>query len=458
MNASTSQDRTSAESALAGVADGERPAPPEPNDTWNSPFGSGPTSRRRVLRWIVYLAAPLAALAAVFFFRRESEKPAAAEHGHGPVAASRGGEPVVLSADAANRIGVTYTTVIAGPLTREVRTVGQVTFDETRVKAIAPKIDGWVERLYVDFTGRAVRRGEPLLEIYSPELVAAQQELLVAARLQETVGGSSVPGVPAPSTDLVAAARQRLRLWDVPEAQIREVLRTGRVRRTVTLFSPASGVVVEKPVVRGQAVQAGQALYTIADLSRVWVEAELREADAGTVREGSPATVELAAFPGRPLAGVVSYLQPTLQAEARTLRARIVLPNPEGRLRPGMYATVRLSAPPRTALTVPASALVRTGERTLVFVDLGNGRIAAQEVEAGRVTGEYAEILSGVEPGQRVVTSAQFLLDSESNLGETMRGMIGTTGPGEMGGMEGTEGMEDRGADMKGMPTPPGRR
>ena len=365
---------------------------------------------------------------------------------------------VQLTLDQIRQFGVTFGTAEERPLEAEVRTVGVVAPDERRIAQVAPKFGGFVERLYVDFTGRPVRRGEPLLEIYSPELVAAQQELLVAARLQETVGGSSVPGVPAPSTDLVAAARQRLRLWDVPEAQIREVLRTGRVRRTVTLFSPASGVVVEKPVVRGQAVQAGQALYTIADLSRVWVEAELREADAGTVREGSPATVELAAFPGRPLAGVVSYLQPTLQAEARTLRARIVLPNPEGRLRPGMYATVRLSAPSRTALTVPASALVRTGERTLVFVDFGDGRIAAQEVEAGRVTGDYAEILSGVEPGQRVVTSAQFLLDSESNLGETMRGMIGTTGPGDMGGMEGMEGMEDRGADMKGMPTPPGRR
>ena len=365
---------------------------------------------------------------------------------------------VRLTAAQIREFGVTFGFAEQRELAAEVRTVGSVAFDETRVAQVAPKFGGFAERLYVDFTGRAVRRGEPLLEIYSPELVAAQQELLVAARLQQTVGESSVPGVPAPSTDLVAAARQRLRLWDVPEAQIREVLRTGRVRRTVTLYSPASGVVVEKPVVRGQAVQAGQTLYTIADLSRVWVEAELREADAGTVREGSPATVELAAFPGQPLAGVVSYLQPTLQAEARTLRARIVLPNPEGRLRPGMYATVRLSAPARTALTVPASALVRTGERTLVFVDLGSGRIATQEVEAGRVTGEYAEVLSGVEPGQRVVTSAQFLLDSESNLAETMRSMIGTTGSGEMGGMEGMEGMEDKGADMKGMPMPPERR
>lgn len=360
-----------------------------------------------------------------------------------------------LTAAQMREFGVTFGSAEQRELAAEIRTVGSVAFDETRIVQVAPKFAGFTERLFVDFTGRPVRRGEPLLEIYSPELVAAQQELLVAARLQQTLGESSVPGVPAPSTDLVASARQRLRLWDVPEAQIREVLRTGRVRRTVTLFSPASGVVVEKPVVRGEAVQAGQTLYTIADLSQVWVEAELREADAGTVGEGSPATVEFAAFPGRPIAGVVSYLQPTLQPEARTVRARIVLPNPEGRLRPGMYATVRLSAPPRTALTVPASALVRTGERTLVFVDLGGGRIAGQEVEAGAVTGEYAEVLSGVEPGQRVVTSAQFLLDSESNLGETMRSMIGTT---DSGGMEGMEGMEDKGADMKGMPMPPERR
>lgn len=366
---------------------------------------------------------------------------------------------VRLTADQVRQFGITFGTVEQRQISAEVRTAGTVIADETRIAQVVPKFGGFVERLYVDFTGQPVRRGQPLLEIYSPELVAAQQELLVAARLQRTVGESSVPGVPAPSTDLVAAARERLRLWDVPDAQIREVLRTGRVRRTVTLFSPASGVVTEKTVVRGQAVQAGQPLYTIADLSRVWVQAELREADAGTVREGSPATVELAAFPGRPLAGEVSYLQPVLQEQARTLRARIVLPNPDGRLRPGMYATVRLSAPERTSLTVPTSALVRTGERTLVFVDLGGGRIQPQEVETGRIVGDFAEVLTGVEPGQRVVTSAQFLLDSESNLGEVMRSMIGQTGSGDMGGMPMAPGDTSmRGADMRGMKMPPERR
>jgi Cu(I)/Ag(I) efflux system membrane fusion protein len=241
----------------------------------------------------------------------------------------------------------------------------------------------------------------------------------------------------------------RLRLWDVSEAQIEEVLRSGQVRRTITLHAPTSGVVVEKHVVRGAAVQPGQALYSVADLSRVWIEADVREADAGSVREGAAAAVELAAFPGRPLAGRVGYVYPTLQPEARSLKARISLANPDGRLKPGMYATVRLSAPVRRALSVPASALVRTGERTLVFVDLGGGRFGAQDVEVGRVAGDQAEVLSGVEPGQRVVTSAQFLFDSESNLGEVMRSMIGQTGAGEMPGMPG---MGEKGADVRGMP------
>jgi Cu(I)/Ag(I) efflux system membrane fusion protein len=372
---------------------------------------------------------------------------------------SAGGE-VRLTPEQVRQFGVTFGSAEQRTLSDEVRTVGVVAFDESRQAQVAPKFGGYVERLYVDFTGQPVRRGQPLLEIYSPELVAAQQELLVAARLQATMGQSSVPGVAAGQADLVGAARDRLRLRDVSDAEIREVLRTGRARRTTTLYSPASGVVVEKKVLRGQAVQAGAPLYTIADLSTVWVEAELREADAGMVRPGSAAAVELSAFPGRPLSGVVDYVYPTLQPEARTLKARIRLPNPDGRLKPGMYATVRLSAPGRTALTVPASAVVRTGERNLVFTDAGGGRLQPQEVEVGRVSGEYAEVLSGVEPGQRVVTSAQFLLDSESNLGEVMRGMAGMGGPGAMKDMPGMApgGMQDRGADMRGMPgmsTPP---
>jgi Cu(I)/Ag(I) efflux system membrane fusion protein len=371
------------------------------------------------------------------------------------------GGSVRLTAAQLREFGITFDFVEQRTLSDEVRTVGIVAFDETRMAQVAPKFSGFVERLYVDFTGKQVRAGQPLLEIYSPDLVAAQEELLLAGRLQRTMGESSVPGVSGGSPNLVEAARRRLRLWDISEGQINQILRTGRVQRTLTLHSPVSGVVVEKQVLRGQAVQSGQTLYTIADLSEVWVEAELREADAGSVSEGSAATVELAAFPGRPIPGRVEYVYPTLQSESRTLKARISIPNPGGRLKPGMYATVRLSAPIRTALTVPSSAVVHTGERALVFVDMGGGKIMPQEVETGRVAGDKTEILSGVEPGQRVVTSAQFILDSESNLGEVMRGMIGMTGSGDMegmdmGGMEGMEGMDmsGKGADMKGMNMP----
>ena len=228
-----------------------------------------------------------------------------------------------------------------------------------------------------------------------------------------------------------------------------QILSSGTVRRTMTIYAPGSGIVMEKNVMRGQAVQAGQDLYMIADLSQVWVEAELREADAGTVREGAPATVQIASFPGRPIAGRIDYVYPSLQAEARTLKARITIPNPDGRLKPGMFANVRFAAAGRDALTVPSAAVVRTGERNLVFVDMGGGRMDTQDVEIGRTAGEYTEILTGLEPGQRVVTSAQFLLDSESNLAEVMKGMIAAGM--EMGDMEG---MDMSGPDMQGMDMP----
>jgi multidrug efflux pump subunit AcrA (membrane-fusion protein) len=414
------------------------------------------------------------ALVAVTVAVRRDDEPGAGVGGQAPgeVAGGKGMDmggmdmsgdgTVQLTADQIRQFGVTFGGVEMRTLTAEVRTVGIVNFDETRMARIAPKFDGFVERLYVNITGQPVRRGQPLLEIYSPELVSAQEELLLAARLDRSLGESAVPGVPAGSPDLLAAARRRLRLWDISEGQIEDILLTGKVRRTLTLYAPVSGVVTERNVLQGQAVRAGENLYTIADLSEVWVEAELREQDAGSVREGSPATVELNAFPGRPLQGRVAYVYPTLQEQARTLKARIVISNPGGRIKPGMYANVRLSAPGRSALTAPTSAVVNTGVRTMVFMDMGDGNLMPMDVETGRVAGEYTEILSGLEPGQRVVTSAQFLLDSESNLGEVMKGMIGmggSTGE-EMEGMDmpGEPGeMETKGADMKGMPMPAGK-
>lgn len=374
---------------------------------------------------------------------------------------------VQLTANQIRQFGVTFGTVDMRALEEWIRTTGVVNFDETRIAQVTPKFGGFVERLYIAFTGQPVRRGQPLLEIYSPELVAAQEELLVARRLERTVDESAVPGVPAGSSNLLAAAKRRLRLWDISEVQIEQILSTGEVRRTLTLHAPTSGVVVEKNVVEGQAVQSGQTLYTIADLAEVWVEAELRESEAGSVREGTGATLEFAAFPGRPVTGRVEYVYPTLQETSRTIKARVAAANPGGRIKPGMYATVRFTTPSRTALTVPAAAVIRTGERSMVFVDMGGGRLMPQEIETGQVGNGYVEVLTGVEPGQRVVTSAQFLLDSESNLGEVMKAMIGMGGDmGDMGGMDtkggGMTGMDmpvGKGADVKGaMPDMPGMR
>ena len=370
---------------------------------------------------------------------------------------------VVLTSQQIRQLDVTFGTVALRLLSNEVRTVGTVVVNETRLAKVTPKFGGYVEKLYVNFVGQPVRRGQPLAAIFSPDLVAAEQELLVSARLSRTIGASAVPGVPGNTTDLLAAAKERLRLWDVSDAQINEVLTSGRPMRTVTLSAPASGFVIDKKVVQGQSIQAGEELYTIADLSDVWVEAQLREEDAGRVATGATATLEFTSYPGRPFTGRVTYIDPMLGEKARTVKARITVPNSDARLKPGMYATVILNSSTQSALTVPRSAVVQTGERALVFVDLGNGKLNAQTVKLGRTGGDYVEVLSGLASGQRVVTSAQFLIDSESNVAEVMRSMIGTRGQGgTMSDMTPgpTNAVDAKGADMRGMPaiSPPAKK
>ncbi|MDP9278452.1 MAG: efflux RND transporter periplasmic adaptor subunit [Gemmatimonadota bacterium] len=362
---------------------------------------------------------------------------------------------VVLIAQDAQRFGVTFGTVQMRQLSNEVRTVGTVLVNESRLVKVSPKFSGYVERLYVNFVGQPVRRGQPLAAVFSPDLVAAEQELLVASRMAKSIGGASVPGVPGSSVDLVAAAKQRLRLWDVSEAQINAVLSSGRATRTVTLYAPASGIVLDKKVVQGQAIQAGEELYTIADLSDVWVDAQIREADAGAVSVGTPSTLEFTSYPGRVFAGRLTYVYPVLTEQARTVRARIAVANPGGLLKLGMYATVRLNTTAQSALSVPRSAVVQTGERSLVFVDLGGGKLMPRTVQLGRPGSDYIEIVSGVQAGQRVVTSAQFLIDSESNLGDAMKAMTGMGGsapPATGTATKEANEINSKGADMRNMP------
>ena len=407
----------------------------------------------RSRRWMIGVSA-LAVLVVAIVLVRSRRTPA----GPGRTSTTDMAGMPGMSTDGAVRLttsqlttfGITFGTVEQRTLSTEVRTVGTVMMDESRMASVTPKISGYVERLYVNTTGQPVRRGQALAEVYSPDLLAAEEELLLARRLDRTVGQSAVPGVPSSSGELLAAARRRLRLWDVSDAQIDDVLRTGRARRTITLYSPATGVVTEKKVVLGQAVQAGMELYTIADLSEVWVDAQVRETEAAELRVGIGADLEFATYPGRTYKGRVTFVYPTLSEQTRSIRARISVANSDGQLKPGMYATVKLSSPTRSALTVPRTAVVQTGERAVVFVDQGKGALKPVDVETGRTAGEYVEILFGLEPGQRVVTSAQFLLDSESNLAEVMKSMIG------MGDKKGTQGdgmagMDPSGGDTKGI-------
>jgi Cu(I)/Ag(I) efflux system membrane fusion protein len=433
-------------------------------DTWRSRvFGSFQRMSPRARRVAIASFLGVIALSAVVWAvasRDKAETTAPARGMAGmesmPGMSMTKGGSVRLTSAQIRQFGITFGTVELRPLTSEVRTTGVVTFNETRAAQVAPKFGGFVERLYVNFTGQPVRRGQPLMEVYSPDLVAAQQELLLAGQLQRDIGRSAVPGVPASTTNLVEAARRRLLLWDVSEGQIDEILRTGRVSRTLTLYSPASGVVVEKRAVQGQSFIPGERLYTIVDLSDVWVDVQIREMDAAAVRAGSGADVEFAGLPGRTLKGFVTYVYPMLDTASRAVRARVSVTNTDNLLKPGMYATVRVYTPTRTALTVPTSAVLRTGERNIVFVDMGGGELMPHDVELGRTAGDYTEVLAGVEPGQRVVTSAQFLLDSESNLAEVMRSMMGQMRAGDMKDMPGMDmpGMEmkGKGADMKNMP------
>lgn len=355
---------------------------------------------------------------------------------------------VRLTAGEVATFGITFGTAEVRPLTRTIRAVGLVDFDETRMTYVSPKFGGWVERLHVDFTGQAVRAGQPLAEVYSPELVTAQEELLLAARMAGDVGGSRLEEVADGARDLVASARRRLAYWDISDEQIDRLLETGEVRKTLTLHAPVSGIVMEKDVLEGQSFQPGRNLYMIADLSEVWVNAEIFEADAGLIREGMAADITVDALPGRFYSGRVEYVYPTLEDRTRSMRARIALRNPDGRLKPGMYATVRLSAAVGETLTVPLTAVLYSGERAVVFVDMGGGELMPHEVVVGIRGAEHVEVVSGVEAGQRVVTSAQFLLDSESNLAEVMRAMMAQMNLSDMEGMD-MEGMDMGGAPMQ---------
>jgi membrane fusion protein, copper/silver efflux system len=367
-----------------------------------------------------------------------------------------------LSAAALRQFGVTFGTADERELRSEFRAVGTVALDESGVVMVTTKVGGFIERLDAKVTGQRVRRGQVLAAIYAPDVLVAQEELLVAQRLGGRASERASTGAPG-EVSLLSAARRRLRLLDVSDVQIDEVLRSQRAQRTLTIVSPISGVLTQRDVTQGQAVQAGMAMFTIADQSRLWIDVRIPAASGASVREGMLATYTVTGVPGLSYTGRIAYIYPTVGDQSRTLSARVPLKNADGAIKPGMFANVVIASPGRRALTVPRAAVIETGERSVVFVDMGGGRLIPRDVEVGTASAELIEILAGLEPGQRVVTSAQFLLESESNLAEVMRSMIGMgamsgAGGGSMQGMEMGPGPDTKGTTMPGMVMPPAKR
>ncbi len=410
---------------------------------------------------IVRVALIVAALAAAWFFTRKSSPAStqSAGHQHGAAAASDSARPVHLDARDQRRIGVTFAPVTRGVLQRSVRIVAQVAYDETRVATVAPRIEGWVDALYVNFTGQQVRAGEPLLRIYSPMVVTTAEELLLAQRLESDVAGGTAEARQN-AARLSQSARERLLRWQVPEAEVRQIESSGTAPRTVTLRAPVTGVVIEKAVLQGQRIMEGEPLYRIADLRVVWLEGEVFEQDLAVARVGQTVTAEFQALPGETRTGKISYVYPTLSTDTRTGRVRVALSNPGLVLKPGMFATIRLSTPiTKAVLSVPRSAVLSTGERNLVFLKRPDGRFTPTDVVLGVQTEDRLEILKGLSEGDIVVASATFLVDAESNLGTLLGGMgdmpgMDITAPGAAPAPDTASPTHDSMGDMPGMEMP----
>ncbi len=338
-------------------------------------------------------------------------------------AATRG--PVTINAQRQQLTGVRTDTVQHATFAPTIRATGTVRYDETRLTEVNVKLDGYIRDLYVDYTGQAVERGQRLFTLFSPDLVATQNEYLLALKTRdELVAALPTQSQPTPQAAeardyadrLVAAARQRIAQWDLPEDQIRALQDTRQPLPAVTFPSPATGYVIEKQAVKGMHVTPGQPLYKIADLSVVWVEADVYERDISSVRVGTPASVTLDAYPGETFAGRAIYIYPYVEEQSRTIKVRFQFPNVRGRLKPGMYANVELQSASRAGLTVPADAVLDSGTQQVVFVAEGEGTFTPRTVKAGVRLGDRLEILDGLKEGERVATSATFFLDSESQL------------------------------------------
>jgi len=322
----------------------------------------------------------------------------------------------------------TATATLEKGIKRTVRTVGIVVPDETRVRHIHTKVAGWIETLSTNFTGQDVEAGQPLLSIYSPALLATQEEFLAARKTMLNMAASNNPETKGLGLELLQSVRRRLELFDVPQSFIAELEKTGTVQRSVPMNAPISGFVTAKGIVEGQQVEPGMELFTVTDLSQVWIEADLYEYEAGAVQVGQDATLTLSYEPGVVLKGKVAYVSPTLAPDSRTLKVRFDFPNPELKLKPQMYADVTLTLAQADGVTIPDSALIDTGVRQVVFVETTPGAFEPRAVRVGVRGGGKAQIVAGINEGDKVVVKANFLLDSESRLRAVLNKISGGSG------------------------------
>ncbi|ALA60603.1 efflux RND transporter periplasmic adaptor subunit [Nitrospira moscoviensis] len=382
----------------------------------------------------------------------------------GMSAASSGA--VAIPAVARQLIGVRSAPVTYASLGQEIRAVGTVGYDERGLTQVTVKTSGWVREVFVDSIGRPVRKGEPLFTFYSPDLLATQDEYLLAVRTQVQLAASPLAEVKANAGSLVASSRERLRLWDVTDLQIATLEHRGTAEPVLTVYAPADGFVLAREAFPGKYVEPGTTLYEVADLSTIWISADIYESEVAAVRLNQPASVTFAAYPGTTFHGKVAYVYPSLNIDTRTVRVRVELPNPGLKLKPGMYGNVLVQTDAVRTLVVPKEAVLETGLRQLVFLDRGQGRYEPASVKLGRRSQDDVEVLEGLKGGDRIVTSANFLLDAESKLtsASSMQAMMGRIGmadwqmrgahEGKMEGMEGMQGMGDM-AGMKGMELAP---
>ena len=342
-----------------------------------------------------------------------------------------------ISPEKQQLIGVQYSTVEYQTISKSLRAVGKVAFDETKITRINPKIEGWIEKVYVDFTGKLVKKGQPLLSIYSPDLVSTQEEYLLAIKGRRQLEPSPFPEAVNFSESLVKSARRRLDLWDITDQQINELEKRGTASRAMTLYAPASGFVTTRNAFPRQRVMPETELYALADLSTVWIIADVYEFEAADIKLGQPATVTISSYPGREFKGKITYIFPQVDNATRTLKVRVELANKNFALKPDMYADVVLNITYGNQLVVPQEAVMDSGSEQLVYVSLKDGYFEPRKVQLGAKVDNKFIVLAGLTAGERVVTAGNFLIDSESKL-KSAAGGLGMPGM-DMGGPKSEE-------------------